>query len=295
MIVLSEATNETALSPSARDNFQMTEAAKLAGCTVYHIPKDFSQCENAENALWHIPVQSGRTQAVWIGFIPSAERYEAIYTELQRKHIRLMNTPQEHLIAQEFDKAYPMLAGITPESVVLTNPDDYQRAIEKLAFPVFVKGAVRSRKEAGLKACVANSKLELQLLVKQFFDAEYRSRGRVIVREFVKLKYHRTSEEGFPLGREYRVFLYKERVLGFGYYWEGQDLYRNLSSDEEKQVLNLARQAAKQLGVPFLAIDVGQTEDGQWIIIEANDAQFAGTSQIPLLPLWNAIQSISFG
>jgi hypothetical protein len=294
MIVLSEATNETALSASARDNFEMTEAAKLSGCTVYHIPKDFSQCENAENGLWHIPVRPGRTQAVWIGFIPSPERYEAIYTELLRKHIHLLNTPQEHLIAQEFDRAYPMLAGLTPESVVLTTPDDYQKAIEKLAFPVFVKGAVRSRKEAGLKACVANSKLELQLLVKQFFDVEYRSRGRVIVREFVKLKYHRTSKEGFPLGREYRVFLYKERVLGFGYYWEGEDPYRNLSSDEEKQVLNLARQAARQLGVPFLAIDVGQTEDGRWIIIEANDAQFAGTSQIPLLPLWNAIQSISF-
>lgn len=295
MIVLSEATNETALSASARDNFAMTEAAKLAGCTVYHIPKDFSQCDNAENALWHIPAQARRTPAMWIGFIPSPERYAAIYAELLNKQIVLLNSPQEHLVAQEFDRAYPMLEGITPQSVVLSSPQDYPVAMAKLSFPVFVKGAVRSRKDAGLQACVAHSSLELQVLVKQFFDAAYRSRGRVIVREFVRLKHHRTSKEGFPLGREYRVFLYQGEVLGFGYYWEGEDLYKALSSEEETQVLHLARQAAARLGVPFPAIDVGQTEDGRWIIIEANDAQFAGTSQIPLLSLWNAIQRIGAG
>jgi hypothetical protein len=293
MIVLSEATSETALTASARDNFAMSEAAKLAGCTVYYIPKDFSRCENAENGLWHIPPQAHWRLALWIGFIPTAERYEAIYTELLRKQIRLLNSPQEHLIAQEFDRAYPMLQGITPRSVVLTSADETQQALEILGLPVFVKGAVRSRKEAGIQACVATTKLELRILVQQFLDVAYRSRGRAIVRELVALKHHRTSAEGFPLGREYRVFLYRQEVLGFSYYWEGEDRYKELSTAEEHEVLQLAKEASRRLGVPFLAIDVGQTEDGQWIIIEANDAQFAGTSQIPLLPLWNAIQRIN--
>jgi hypothetical protein len=38
-------------------------------------------------------------------------------------------------------------------------------------------------------------------------------------------------------------------------------------------------------------LDIGQQEDREWIVIEANDAQFAGTCQIPALPLWIAIQA----
>src|ERR1044071_2923072 len=216
MIVISEAESEVGVSASARDNFEMTEAAKLIGCIVYHIPKDFSQCENAENALWHVPTRTQPTLGVWVGFIPAPERYEAIYNELLNKQIRLLNNPEEHLVAQEFDRAYPKLQGITPRSLILISPDEGRQVGAELRFPVFVRGAVRSRKAAGLKACVANTDSELQLLVRQFFDSEYRSRGRVIVREFVKLKHSRSSKEGFPLGREYRLFLYNKRVLGFG-------------------------------------------------------------------------------
>ena len=292
MIVLSEATTETALSPSARDNLAMTEAAKLMGCTVYHIPTDFSQCENAENALWHVPVQPQPTWGFWIGFIPTPARYAAIYNELLGKRICLLNTLQEHLIAQEFDRAYPYLEGLTPKSVRLTSLADWQTVMETLELPVFVRGAVRSRKAAGLQACVATTKLELQLLIKQFLEVEYRSRGRVIVRKFVNLKHARFSKEGFPLGREYRVFVYKKTVLGFSYYWEGEDPYKNLTPDEEQLVLRLAIAASDRLGVPLLAVDIGQTENERWIVIEVNDGQFAGTSQIPLLELWNAINSL---
>jgi hypothetical protein len=40
---------------------------------------------------------------------------------------------------------------------------------------------------------------------------------------------------------------------------------------------------------PFVAIDIGQKEDGDWIIIESGDAQFAGASQIPLVTLWHKL------
>jgi hypothetical protein len=81
MIVLSEATIEPGVSASARDNAGMTEAARLLGCAVYYIPTNFSECETAENALWHIPEQQRETPGIWIGFIPAPERYEAIYNE----------------------------------------------------------------------------------------------------------------------------------------------------------------------------------------------------------------------
>jgi ATP-grasp domain, R2K clade family 3 len=129
----------------------------------------------------------------------------------------------------------------------------------------------------------------LKRVVEEFFKSDYRSRGRVIVRKLVKLKHSRYTAEGFPLGREYRVFLLNDRVVGHGYYWEGADPLKELSKAEEAEVLRLAERAAQRLKVPFIAVDVGQQEDESWTVIEVNDAQFAGTSQIPALLLWNAI------
>jgi hypothetical protein len=292
MIIFSEASLDRPTSPSGQDNIDMTDAAKLAGCSVYYIPTDFSICETAENALWHIPEQPSEAIAIWVGFIPSFDRYSAIYDEALRKKIRLINSPDQHRTAQEFDLAYPLLQGLTPESLVLTSPDESINAGELLGFPLFVRGAVRSRKAAGWKACVATTPEELNQLVRQLFDLEYRSRGRVIVRKLVRLRYSRYSEEGLPLGREYRVFVFVGEVVALGYYWEGRDPLERLSPDEERQVLNLAAEAAGRLRVPFVAIDVGQLESGEWIVVEANDGQFAGTGNIPLLPLWNAVMRI---
>lgn len=293
MIVLSEAApHEPPRSASARENILMTEAARLAGCRIYYIPKDFSECETAENALWHIRVQDKPTIAIWSGFIPSSERYEAIYQALLQKRIYLPNTPEQHLIALEFDRAYPLLQDLTPESRVLRRPEEWHSAGEQLGYPVFVRGTARSRKAAGWKACVADSPDELGKLVNELFTLPYRSRGRVIVRRLVDLRHSRVSDEGFPLGREYRVFLYLDSVLGFGYYWEGDDPLRDLDDSEEKIMLAVAKEAARRVGVPFMIVDVGQIESGEWIVIEVGDAQFAGASQTALIPLWMAIRDI---
>ncbi len=121
---------------------------------------------------------------------------------------------------------------------------------------------------------------------------EGRSRGRVIVRQFVALRHVQTSPLYLPFGREYRVFMYESRVLAWGYYWEGDDPLKPLTSEEETKVLTMAREAARRLGVPYVAIDIGQLEDGRWIVIECGDAQFSGLSQIPPLKIWSQIAAI---
>lgn len=55
MIVLAEAVEQLEPSASARDIVASTEAARLAGASVYTIPADFDGCGTAENALDHVP------------------------------------------------------------------------------------------------------------------------------------------------------------------------------------------------------------------------------------------------
>ncbi len=292
MIVLSESSDQLPPSASARDIAASTATAKLVGCQVYHIPPDFNDCGDAEGALWHVPPQTPQTPGVWIGYIPSLSRYSAIHDAALAKGIHLLNSPEQHRTAQEFDSAYPHLQGLTPESLIISASTECAAAVRELGLPLFVKGAVQSRKARGWKACVAESLEELQALTEAVLSLTERSRGRVVLRKLAPLRYTRRSEQGFPLGREYRVFIHEDRILGLGYYWEGADSLKELSTLERAAVVALAGEAARRLRTPYLAVDIGQLEDSSWIVIETGDAQFAGVSQTPLLQLWSAIAEI---
>src|SRR4051812_38875710 len=101
MIVLTESSDNLPPSASARDIAASTNVAKLVGCEVFHIPSDFSDCENAEGALWHIPPRTHPEPCVWIGYIPSLDRYAQIYHAARAKGLCLLNTPDQHRVAQE--------------------------------------------------------------------------------------------------------------------------------------------------------------------------------------------------
>lgn len=292
MIVFSEDSPRLTPSSSAQSIKAVTEAARLTNCRIYYIPQE-EVCDSAADALSYVPVQLEETLGVWVGYIPTAEWYAAIYVEALAKGIRLLNTPEEHLDAQEFDRAYARLQDLTPSSVIITCLEECAQAVAQLGLPVFVKGAIQSRKARGWKACVAETPEELERLCAQLLELDTRSRGRVVVRQLVKLRHHRVSAQGFPFGREYRVFLYHQEILGFGYYWEGDDPLKSLLPHEQTVVLAMAKEAALRVGSPFLAVDIGQTDANDWIVIETGDAQFSGVSQIPLLSLWHAISNIS--
>ncbi|MEM7716593.1 MAG: ATP-grasp domain-containing protein [Cyanobacteria bacterium P01_A01_bin.68] len=292
MIILSESIEEIELSASAKENQQMTQAAQLLGCNIYYIPRDFQRCETAENALYHIPRYQEKVTGVWIGFIPEFERYQAIYNAALEKNINLINTPLEHKKGIEFDLFYPYLQELTPESIIITSTEECFEAGNILGFPVFVKGSVQSKKQKGWKSCVANNQEELFELTQYLLKLKYGSRGKVIIRKLVKLRYQRLAPNGFPMGREFRVFICQQSIVGCGYYWDGSDDLSKLSSREEKQVLELALLASQRLNIPYVAVDIGQLETGEWIVIEVSDAQFAGVSHISYLELWNNLKEI---
>lgn len=204
------------------------------------------------------------------------------------KNIRLFNTPDQHTRAQEFDVAYPFIEDLTPRSLTLRSSVDCPRAAREIGFPMFLKGAVQSRKARGWRACVARDEAELNELAAHLWSLENRSRGRVIARELVKLRHSRTHDD-FPLGREYRVFLLQGEILSLGYYWPGADPLAALSHAETQAVRALAFEAARRLQVPYIAVDIRQLENEKWIVIEVGDAQFAGLSCNSPLALWNRL------
>jgi hypothetical protein len=203
-----------------------------------------------------------------------------------------VNSPEQHLVAMEFDRAYPALQSLTPRSLVIRSLDECAGAGKQLGYPVFVKGAVKSYKEVGWAACVAEDEAGLRALAEKLLAREPRSRGRVIVRELVRFRSIDSDFSGFPIGREYRVFVYGEAVIACGFYWDDYTGAVPLAPVEEKTVRELAKEAARRLAVPFLAVDVGQLESGDWIVVEVGDGQFSGLSHVPVLEFWGKLKDI---
>src|SRR5262249_53342894 len=140
LLVLSEAPLPSqGITRNAQELAQETEAARLLGCRVLPIPVDFSECVTAQRALAYVSPYSPPARGVWIGSIPSLERYRAVHAAARAKGIRLLNSPVQHRRALEGDRACSALGGLTPESVVVTAPDQCVRAVQQLGLPGFVQ------------------------------------------------------------------------------------------------------------------------------------------------------------
>jgi len=292
VVVLSEASFTDRSSINERELTAITDAAHLFGCRVYPLPPNFDLCETAENAFAYVPTFDALQLGIWVGYIPTPERYTAIYQAALTRNIRLVNTPNQYQTAMEFDRFYPRLGDLTPKSRIVTAPGQLATAASELGFPLFVKGTVKSNKEQGWNACVAQNMPELMAITDRLFAQEHRSRGRVILRTLVRLRTIATDYQAFPLGREYRVFVYEKRVLACGFYWDEYADNIKLTAAEEQVIQTLALEAASRVGTPFIAVDIGQLESGEWIVIEVGDGQFSGLSQVSVLELWGQLKDL---
>jgi len=294
LVVLSEASFTDRSSINGRELNAITDAARLFGCRVYPLPPNFDICDTAENAFAYVPTFDTLQLGIWVGYIPTPERYTAIYEAALTRNIRLVNTLDQYQTAMEFDRFYPLLGDLTPKSRIITAPDQVATAASELGFPLFVKGAVKSNKEQGWRACVAETMPELISIADDLFVREQRSRGRVILRTLARLRTIATDYQAFPLGREYRVFVYQNCVLAYGFYWDEYADSIKLSSGEQQAIQTLAVEAARRVGTPFIAVDIGQLESGDWIVIEVGDGQFSGLSQVPVFELWSQLKDLSY-
>jgi hypothetical protein len=287
MFVLIEQTERYPSGVRRRGGRLSTMAGNLLGWKVYPLPVSEDRALDRK-VFARLPVRTEPTSAFWIGNLPSLERYTDVYLALRERNLVLPNTPPEHLRVTEFDRAYAFLEGLTPNACFIDHPALASWAAREVGLPVFVKGVVRSRKGRGWKACVASTVEELRMLTGHLLDRCDRSRGRVAVRQLVSFRHECVSPAGFPLGREFRVFVLNGDVVHYRYAWEDEDRLSELSAPEERVVLALAEEAARRLMVPFVAVDVGQCESGEWIVVDVSDPQFAGLGEIPL-ELWTRL------
>ena len=261
------------------DTVQQTHAARRLGCAIVHLPARLRE-QDVEAAFEGVSSSSPQP-AVWFGFIPPQPVYRAVYEVAARCGLRLLNDPDQHRTVFELDNAYPYLEDLTPKTVVVRSPDEVEAAHDALPLPWFVRGAMLSNKKKGREACVAETLADARRIVAELLDNAHLSRGRVLLRELLALRTAPIHGYALPAGREYRVFVHRGEVMGHGFYWPYLLDFATLQPEEEHEVLDLARRAAARLPTPWVSLDIAQTEDGRWVLLETGDPQFSGLGLMP--------------
>lgn len=104
----------------------------------------------------------------------------------------------------------------------------------------------------------------------------------IYIRQYVPLKRLATGLNGMPISEEYRFFVLDGKVIASGFYWSSHmdDLDREYTSDAVPQ--DFVRKVVNHvsLHIRFFVFDVARTEAGDWIVIELNDGQQSGLSEI---------------
>jgi len=274
--IIHEVSQQAVRNPAAREKEQFRATAQSLGAKIIDIPANWARHSDAESALADLAPASQPIPTILSGFIHPADDYAELYEAAAQHNYLLLNDPRQYQRSHSMREALPLLAELTPRSAFIETIEEISSAIHNIGLPAFVKGDVQSRKDRGWKACVAITEDELEDIAQGLLDSYAWSEGYVVIRELVPLRHARTQPDGFPIGREFRAILFQNHVVGLGYYWPGDDPLSQLTDEEEQKLHRLAVQSSERLQVPFLVVDIGQTESGEWIAIETGDPQTAG-------------------
>lgn len=217
----------------------------------------------------------------------AAQDYVRFYEEMESIGIRLIHTPAQYARSSEFQNWYPLISHLTPRSVWFDAPPSVSDVESLFHWPVFVKGhrqTNRHRKDQ----CVIESREHFERVMASWSLTPMLAWQKVICREFVPLRQVvPPTDIALAKSFEFRVFCWQGRCAGIGHYWISESY--SLTASERREAVLLAELAAKLLELPFIVIDVAQTVDGRWIVIEVNDAQDSGYGGVGPLTLWNQI------
>jgi hypothetical protein len=243
---------------------------------------------SAGDALAWCPYFDTETLGFVAGYIPTERRYIQLYHAALEHNVRLINSPEQSNTIMDFEKFYPLIQDLTPKSIVVNNTKDLKNL--DIGFPLFIKGAIKSEKEKGWDACVAVNKTDLKKKCEVMFRRNYSARNKAVLRQIIPLKHTQKTPAGFPMGREFRVMLYQNQVIDYGYYWMTHEKKDVPTQSEDRLIRELAVEASTRCGTPLTVVDVGQDVDDKWWVIEMGDPQFCGVTHISGHVFWQHLK-----
>ncbi|WP_155828900.1 ATP-grasp domain-containing protein [Butyrivibrio sp. NC2007] len=219
--------------------------------------------------------------------IGAIEDYAGVEATIEEMGMHLLIHEAEHIRCSTIEKWYPTIKERTPYTQIYDELPPLENVTDDFSFPFFVKGN-RQTNHHKKSQCIIENADQYYTLRNEWGNDKILNWQKVAIREYVPLKVLDSTSfpDSVPISYEFRFFYFEGRCMAYGPYWNIGPQY-SLSEGELPEVLELTDWAAHRLGVSFPAIDVAKTVEGDWIIIEVNDAQESGFVGVNPLKLWN--------
>ena len=224
--------------------------------------------------------------------IGAIRSYKEIASLLGKQGCNLLFTEQEHDRASQLENWYPLLIPYTPFSIVYSQFPSLEMVLQDFEFPIFVKGNRQTNRHNKKQSIIRNADM-FQTLANDWNKDTYLHWQKVVVREYIPLEVIDDSSypDMIPFSYEFRIFFWKQQIVGYGKYWcLGRDYV--LLEEEKEQAFGIAEKAARRVNVPFLTVDIAKTHRNEWIVIEVNDGQESGYAGVNPVTLWENILNV---
>lgn len=197
-----------------------------------------------------------------------------LYNEFAQIGCGVINTLRMHEYTANMKDWYWDLKDLTPA----TYDALYKIPPEKHANAFVLKGATNSRKSQWNTHMFAENYNMAQSVFAELADDSLIGQQQIYIREFVPLHTYLKGINGLPITKEFRVFFYKDQVLAKGFYWQNYVDDIGFTPDANEIPYQLLEEVGRRLGrkVNFYVVDIAQTVEGKWIVVEVNDGCMSG-------------------
>jgi hypothetical protein len=220
--------------------------------------------------------------------------YESLSDELMKFDLSLINSIKQHEMASLLPNWYPKIKEFTARSVWYETLPTAETILADFTFPIFLKGERQTNRHRQ-DLSIANNLTDLEKILNYWKQDNVLGWQRLICRDFIKLEKigERVGDKIQP-SKEFRIFLWKNITVAIGHYWTEFEKVE-LTASERSHITKLAEEISRIVDVPFLVVDIAKKTDGDWIVIELNDAQESGYAGVNKLQLWQNIIDIESG
>lgn len=197
--------------------------------------------------------------------------YAELEEDLKNQGSVLANTLAQHRYIADF-AWYKDLEALTPRTWfdLVSLPKD--------GGPWVVKGLTNSRKFEWNTMMYAATYQDVLRIARDLGQDGLIGNQGLVIREYTPLNVLEYGLNGLPFANEWRFFFWGETNLAYGFYWTATDKRGKIGSTGIRLAMDAAEIVAQH--AQFFVIDVAETADGRWVVIEVNDGQMSGLSDI---------------
>lgn len=230
-------------------------------------------------AKQYLDVAHNRTEcrnSLVVGRYSVLPYYKELEEDLKNNGSELINSYWEHNWIADFSYYYE-LEQYTPKTWFQMSD------VPNNAGPLVLKGRTNSRKYAWNDCMFAEDKqAAMKVYCKLMEDYMIGTQG-VVIRQYEPLKkLGQSVASGVPWSNEWRFFFLGKQLLAYGFYWSSADeeciKQARMNGDGLRFAQNVANIASEFTN--FFVLDIAEKENGEWILIEMNDGQMSGLSEI---------------